>query len=48
MNRKKANVFDHIVVTRNGDVAGIVSVQDILNKMLNVQKTECTFNAFDQ
>ena len=38
MNRDKSKLFDHIIVTQDGEVTGIVSVQDILNAMLNVRK----------
>ena len=36
MNRESSKIFDHIVVTRKGQVAGIAPVQNILNAMLNI------------
>ena len=38
MARPKSKLFDHIVVTKNGRATGIVSVQRILNAVLDTQK----------
>ncbi len=37
MARKKSKIFDHIVVTKQGKLAGIVTVQRILDTMASVQ-----------
>jgi signal transduction histidine kinase len=38
MNRDKAKLFDHLVITKKGEVSGIVSVQNILNAILNIRR----------
>jgi len=38
MNREKSKIFDHIIITEKGDIAGIVSVQDIMTAMSNIQR----------
>ncbi|WP_162458909.1 ATP-binding protein [Desulfosarcina ovata] len=37
MNREKSKIFDHIIITEQGEVSGIVSVQDIMSAMSNIQ-----------
>jgi signal transduction histidine kinase len=38
MIREKSKIFDDIVITRQGEVAGIVAVQDIMSAMLENQR----------
>lgn len=38
MRREKTKIFDHIVVTEHGEIAGIVSVQDIMTAMSDIQR----------
>jgi signal transduction histidine kinase len=38
MARDKTKVFDHIIVTEKGDIAGIVSVQNILKSLVSIQE----------
>ena len=38
MGRSKLKIYDHIIVTEGGDICGIVSVQDILIKLAEVQR----------
>jgi len=38
MGREKSRIFDHIIITEQGEVTGIVSVQNILNRMVDIQE----------
>ncbi len=38
MKRKKSKLFDHIIVTDNGELLGIAAVRDILNCMLRIHR----------
>jgi signal transduction histidine kinase len=38
MGREKSKIFDHIIITERGDISGIVSVQDIMTAMSNIQR----------
>ena len=38
MGREKPKIFDHIIITERGDIDGIVSVQDIMTAMSNIQR----------
>jgi len=38
MSREKSKIFDHIIITERGDISGIVSVQDIMTAMSNIQR----------
>ncbi len=38
MNREKAKIFDHIIITKQDDIAGIVSVQSIMTAMSTIQR----------
>jgi len=37
MSREKAKIYDHIIVTRNGQYAGVVTVQNLINSLTRIQ-----------
>lgn len=37
MSREKAKIYDHIIVTRNGQYIGVVTVQNLINSLTRIQ-----------
>ncbi|GBF33238.1 EAL domain/GGDEF domain protein [Desulfocucumis palustris] len=37
MSREKGQIYDHIIVTRNGDYAGVVTVQNLISSLTRIQ-----------
>lgn len=37
MSRKKQKIYDHVIVTKNGRYAGVVTVQNLINSLTRIQ-----------
>lgn len=37
MSREKPKIYDHVIITRNGTYAGVVSVQNLINSLTRIQ-----------
>jgi EAL domain-containing protein (putative c-di-GMP-specific phosphodiesterase class I)/GGDEF domain-containing protein/CBS domain-containing protein len=37
MSREKANIYDHVIITKNGSYVGVVTVQNLINSLTRIQ-----------